>query len=287
MRLTPLVFVVLWSTGFIGAKLGLPYAEPFTFLAIRFALAALLLGVFAYLTRAPWPRDWRQLGHYAMAGLLVHAIHLGGVFNAIKFGLPAGIAALVMGLQPILTAVVVGRLLSERVSLQQWLGLLLGLLGIALVLENRFYSGVLSIPGLLSVILGLLALTAGTLYQKRFCARMDLRSGGAIQYTASALLLWVLAFFTETRQVTWSPEFIFAMAWLVLVLSVGAVGLLYMLIRRGKAARVASMFYLSPPFAVFFAYLLFDEMLGTSALVGMCIVVLGVALVNLPNKLHK
>ena len=284
LQLTPFLFVVLWSTGFIGAKLGLPYAEPFTFLALRMGIAGGLLGVFAWLTRAPWPRSWVQIAHLASAGLLVHALHLGGVFSAIGLGLPAGIAALIMGLQPLLTAVVVGRVLGEQVTTRQWLGLILGQLGMVLVLENRFHSGLISLAGLLSVRLGLLALTAGTLYQKRFCSQMDLRSGGAIQYAFSAVFLALLASLTETMQVSWSGEFIFALTWLVLVLSVGAVGLLYSMIRYGAAARIASLFYLSPPFAVLFAYLLFDELLGPTALAGMAIVAIGVALVNFPAR---
>jgi len=284
LRTIPLLFVVLWSTGFIGAKLGLPYAEPFTFLALRMGIAAALLAVFAVLTRAPWPQSGIQALHFAVAGLLVHALHLGGVFSSIKFGLPAGVAALVMGLQPLLTAVVVGRVLGETVTARQWLGLGLGLIGIILVLENRFHSGQISLPGLLSVGFGLMALTAGTLYQKRFCGQMDLRSGGAIQYAVSAVFLTLAALLTETLQIHWTGEFIFALGWLVLVLSFGAVGLLYTLIRRGAAARIASLFYLSPPFAVLFAYLLFGETLGPTALIGMLIVALGVALVNMPTR---
>ena len=280
LRVMPLLFIVLWSTGFIGAKFGLPYAEPFTFLAVRLVIAAFILGIFTWLMGISWPQRWSIAGHIAVAGILVHALHLGGVFSSIHAGLPAGVAALIMGLQPLLTATVAGRLLGERVTARQWLGLLLGLVGIGLVLYNRMGVGVISAKGVAFAVMGLCALTLGTIYQKRFCAHMDPRSGGVIQCAAASVVLIVLAFLTETREIVWSGEFIFALSWLTLVLSVGAFGLLYTLIRLGAASKVASLFYLSPPFAVLFAFLLFDEVLGVTALIGMVIAMLGVVLVN-------
>jgi drug/metabolite transporter (DMT)-like permease len=277
---TPALFVVLWSTGFLGAKLGLPYAEPFTFLGIRMVIATGLLGVFALATRAPWPRSWRKAGHIAVAGLLVHALYLGGVFTAIQAGLAAGVTALIVGVQPLLTAVIAGRFLEEQVTARQWLGLVLGLLGIVLVVSSKLTEGTTTLFGIGCALLALLAITLGTLYQKRFCAHMDLRSGGAIQYAVTTIAMLAMAFTFESMQVTWTGEFIFALSWLVLVLSVGAVGLLYTLIRQGAAARVASLFYLTPPLTAVLGYLLFGEALGIIALAGMVLALIGVVLVN-------
>ncbi len=284
LSLMPALFVLLWSTGFIGAKLGLGYAEPFTFLGARMVIATGLLFCIVLLTRAPWPQDWRTVGHIAVAGLLVHAVYLGGVFSAINVGLPAGITALLVGTQPLLTAALAGALLGEHVTRRQWLGLGLGLLGIACVVGGKFQSGVTTVLGVGCALLALLGITLGTLYQKRFCSAMDLRSGGVIQYAATGLAFLGLALVLESRQIHWSGEFIFAMSWLVLVLSVGAVGLLYTLIRCGAAARVASLFYLTPPVTGVLAYLLFDEALGVMALVGMVVVAGGMVLVHMPVR---
>lgn len=276
----PVLFVLLWSTGFIGAKWGLPYAEPFTFLGIRMVIATGLLLLFAWITQAPWPSSWATAGHLAVAGLLVHATYLGGVFNAIHHGLSAGITALVVGIQPLLTAALAGWFLGERLTSRQWLGFILGLIGITLVVNGRLTNGEISIGGMGSALLALLGITLGTLYQKRYCTAMDLRSGGVIQYAVTGTVLLLLALLFESRQVIWSGEFIFALVWLVLVLSVGAVGLLYTLIRQGAVARVASLFYLTPPLTAVLAYGLFDETLGIPALIGMAVTVAGVALVN-------
>lgn len=277
---TPALFVMLWSTGFIGAKLGLPYAEPFTFLALRMVVATALLLALAGLIRAPWPTDWNEVGHIAVAGLLVHAGYLGGVFSAIHAGLPAGITALIVGTQPLLTAALAGRFLGERVSARQWAGLGLGLAGIALVVGSKLTTGTIGAFGIGCALAALFSITLGTLYQKRHCAHMDLRSGGVIQYAVTGAVLWLLALAFESMQVRWTGEFVFALTWLVLVLSVGAVGLLYTLIRLGAAARVASLFYLTPPLTALLAYALFGEVLAPLALLGMGVTVAGVALVN-------
>ncbi|UEM05612.1 DMT family transporter [Skermanella rosea] len=280
MRLIPAVFVLLWSTGFIGAKFGLPYAEPLTFLLIRLSLVAAVLAAVALVTRAPWPRRWSDALHIVVAGLLVHGVYLGGVFTGIANGLPAGVAALIVGLQPLLTAAASGRVLGETVSARQWLGLALGLCGVLLVVwENlSLQAGYLS--GVALCVAALVGISVGTLYQKRFCGGMDLRSGTALQYAATSVVLLVLAMRFETMEVRWTGEFLFALAWLGLVLSVGAVFLLYILIRRGAAAQVASLFYLVPPATAVIAYLMFDERLGIPALAGMALAVCGVALVN-------
>ncbi len=284
LRAMPVLFVLLWSTGFLGARLALPHAEPFTILGIRMAIAAGLLLAFALATRAPWPRSRAEAGHIVIAGLLVHAVYLGGVFSAIDAGLSAGIAALIVGMQPLLTAAVAGGLLGERVTARQWLGFVLGLAGVALVVAGKLAAGTITPFGIACTLLALLGITVGTLYQKRFCAHMDLRSGGVIQYAASGAVFLAMAAAFETMQVAWTGELVFALAWLVLVLSVGAVGLLYTLIRRGAVARVSSLFYLTPPVTAVLAYLLFGEALGVPALTGMAIAVAGVVLVNVPAR---
>jgi len=272
--------VVLWSTGFIGAQLGLPYIEPLTFLAIRMLLAATLLTGIALLTKAPWPNQPGAIVHTAVAGLLVHAAYLGGVFWAIDRGQAAGVTAIMVALQPLLTATLAGPLLHERVGKWQWIGLSLGFIGVALVIASRMEGGQISIATVSATAIALFGITLGTLYQKRFCPLSDLRTGGSIQYAVSAVVLGALALITEKQTIIWTGELIFAFAWLVLVLSVGAVGLLFLLIRHGAAARVASVFYLAPPLTVITAWLLFDEKLSAMALVGLGVVVTGVALVQ-------
>lgn len=276
----PAVFVFLWSTGFIGAKFGLPFAEPFSFLAVRMAIVAVLLILIALAFKAPWPKDLRSVFHVAVAGLLVQGAYLGGVFAAIDAGLSAGLSALIVGLQPALTACVVGPLLKERVTPRQWLGVLLGFVGVVLVVADRIEIGAGAWTGISFAAIGLLGITSGTLYQKRFCADMDLRSGSAIQFSVTCLAMTGLAFALESRDIQWTGEFIFAVAWLVVVLSLGAVTLLYILIKRGAAAKVASLFYLVPPVTALMAFFLFDERLGAQELIGMGIVVAGVALVT-------
>jgi drug/metabolite transporter (DMT)-like permease len=277
------LFVPLWSTGFIGAKLGLPYAEPYTFLFLRYASVALLLGGVALIMRAPWPRTGREWLHISVAGLLVHAVYISCVFDSIYHGLPSGVSALIVGLQPLLTAAVVGPFLGERVGFRQWLGLLLGLIGVALVLWEKVQLDV----GLWAVglsVIALLGISVGTVYQKRFCPRLDLRSGIAIQYLATAIYVGGFALALETRHVEWTGRFIFALVWLMLVLSIGAVSLLFILLRRGSASRTAALFYLVPPCTALVAWLLFDEQLGVVALIGMAVAAAGVFLATRPGR---
>ena len=274
------MFVVLWSTGFIFARLGLPFADPFSFLAVRMAISASILLVIALFMGAPWPRTLAEGGHIALAGLLLNGTYLIGVFEAIERGVSTGVVALIAGLQPILTASVVGPLLGERVTLRQWAGLVLGFAGIGLVVHERLGSGAGSPEGFALAFVCLLGITAGTLYQKRFCGGADLRSGTAIQFAASALALTVGALIFELRQIEWSLQFVAAMSWLVLVLSVGTFNLLVVLIRRGAAARVTSLFYLVPPLTALLGWAIYGETLGPDALAGMAIAVIGVALVN-------
>ena len=273
----PFLFVFLWSTGFIGAKFGLPYAEPLTFLLTRYLLVLTLMIPFVLATRAPWPANPRQFVHIGVSGLLVHGVYLGGVFMAIKHGLPAGVTALVVGMQPLLTACGAGLLLGERVSPRQWLGLVLGFVGVSLVVANKL--GNVPLAGMLFPALSaLLGITLGTLYQKRFCPKFDLRTGSVIQFLPTAAVTALIASATENMSIEWSPHFIFALLWLVLVLSVGAISLLNLLIRSGSAVNVATLFYLTPPSTAIIAWLLFGETLGALAVAGMVLAVGGVYL---------
>jgi drug/metabolite transporter (DMT)-like permease len=274
----PALFVVLWSTGFIGAKLGLPYAGPLTFLTLRYGLAAALLTLLALATRAPWPRRKVEVRHYAVAGLLVHALYLGGVFVGISLGVEAGVSAMIVSVQPLLVAAFAGLVLGEHVTPRQWVGLGLGLLGVMLILARKLGHGLGDTLGALACIAALLGMTAGTLYQKRHCAGMDLRTGNVVQFAASGLATGLLALLFEDNRIVWSGEFFFALLWLVLVLSLGAISLLYVLIRRGAASRVSGLFFLVPPCTALIAWPLFGETLGPVALLGMALTVVGVAL---------
>ncbi|TWJ32612.1 DMT family transporter [Geobacter argillaceus] len=274
----PGLFVLLWSTGFIGGKFGLPYAEPLTFLLWRYGFVTLLLLMLALLMRAPWPASMAQTAHIAVSGVLVNGLYIGGVFSAIYHGVPTGIVSLIVGLQPLFTAVVAGRVLGEKVYPRQWVGFGLGLVGVLLVLMDKISFAGGSPVGVGMSVLALFGITAGTLYQKRFCAHLDLRSGGVIQFGASTLTMALLAPLCETMRVQWTGPFMFAMAWLVLVLSLGAISLLHVLIRRGEASRVASLFYLVPPVTSLLAFFCFGERLGLTALAGMFVTVTGVAL---------
>ena len=276
----PWVFVTLWSTGFIGAKYGLPDAGPFTFLALRMQIAWVLLAGLAVVRRATLPVP-RQIAHQAVAGLLLQAGYLGGVFAAIDRGMPAGLASLIVGLQPVLTAAGAQALLRERVTGRQWLGLALGLVGVALVVgERAVATGERPLGGVafVAVAVALLSTTAGTLYQKRFGGGADLTVAAAIQYVAAGFVLLPLAL-EEGPELAWTLPFALALAWSVLALSVGAMLLLLALIRQHAVSRVAGLLYLVPPATAIEAYLLFGERLGPLALGGMVAVVAAVALV--------
>ena len=278
-RLAPALFVLLWSTGFIGAKWGLPYAEPATFLFLRFLVVAVLLAILVRWRRAPMPRRARDYGHLAVTGILVHGIYLGGVFGAIDAGINAGVAALIVGIQPLLTAVLVGPFLGEAVTRRQWLGFGAGLAGVFLVVSGKFSVSGQHLAGLSLCIAALIAISVGTVYQKRHGAEMDLLSGSLVQFVAAGAFIGVFALVFETGHIEWHPQFWFALAWLCLVLSIGAISLLMWLIRRGAASRIASLFYLVPPIVAVEAWVLFGETLDGAAMVGMALCAVGVWLV--------
>lgn len=277
-RLLALGFVTLYGAGFVGARLGLPHAEPFAFLALRFALAAGLLAAIALITGQAWPQRPQQALHMAGAGLLTVGVFSAGVFYSIAGGLPPALSALIIALHPILIAVLAPALLGERVASRQWVGLLLGLLGVFMVLRQ----GLDIQPGLgrpvLYSFVGLLGLSAGNLYQKARCADMPLFTGGAIQCTVCALACGFGMLACESGEVRWTGEFIVALGWMAVIVSVGAVSILYVLIRHGEVSRIAGLFYLVPVAAAVTAWLLFGQGIATGQLVGIAVAGAGVML---------
>jgi drug/metabolite transporter (DMT)-like permease len=274
----PFFFVLLWSTGFIVAKTAAPHAPPLTFLLYRFAGVILVLLPLVWVTGAPWPRGARAWWDTALVGLLLQAIYLGGVWMAIALGMPAGVSSLLVGTQPLLTALF-GATVGERVTRRQWYGLLLGIVGITLVLSDRLtLSGVGALA--LSVnALALVGITAGTLYQKRHGAHVDLRTGSIIQFSVSFIVLLPFAIVLESMVVDFTFEFWAALAWSVFALSLAAISLLLVMIRRGRATEVASLMYLTPAVTALLAWLIFDEHLGLLAWFGVVVTMAGVALV--------
>jgi drug/metabolite transporter (DMT)-like permease len=271
----PALFVLLWSTGFIAAKYGLPYAPPLTFLLYRFLLVAALMTLVARIAHVEWPKGM-AIAHCAVAGLLVHGIYLGGVFVAIARGAPAGVSAMIVGLQPLLTVVVAWLWLDERVMPRQWIGLVIGVLGVALVVGHKLgAAGPASVVALLAA---LAAISFGTLYQKHYCRQIDLRAGSSIQFIACALAYLPLAAWLDAPAVQWTAPFIGALAWSVLVLSIISINLLYLLLRKGAAADVARLFFLVPAVTAVMAFVLFDEVLSWVALAGMAMIAVGVVL---------
>jgi drug/metabolite transporter (DMT)-like permease len=277
-RAAPAIFVVLWSTGFIGTKYALNFAEPLTYLAIRMVLVVGLMAIIVAIARPQWP-DRTGIAHSIVAGLLVHGFYLGGTAVAMAHSIPAGLSALIPGLQPILTSTLANRFLGERVTPLQWTGLLLGLAGVVLILHDRPMGGEAGWGWLASGV-SLVSITLGTLYQRRYCGRIDWRSGNLVQYIAVTVFFAIAAALFETRVVHWTGEFVLSVVWLAVVLSIGSIGLLYWLIRRRAATSVASLFYLVPAVTAVMAYVLFDERLDTVAISGMVACAAAVFLVN-------
>lgn len=280
LALMPAFFVLLWSTGFVVAKFGLPYAPPLTFLLLRFAGVSCVLLPLVLVARAPWPADWRRI---AFAGVLMQAGYLGGVWCSIKIGMPAGISALIVGMQPVLTAFA-APLVGESLKPRQWLGLAIGLGGVALVVANKMHLSGLSLESVGLCLMALVSMTIGTLYQKRYCPHFDLRSGTLVQFIASIVVLLPFAIAFEHLDwrfstVTWSPQFVTALLWAILALSIGAIFLLFALIRKDAATKVTSLLYLTPPTTAVMAWLMFGESLSTAGMLGMLLAVVGVAFV--------
>lgn len=277
-RAAPALFVALWSTGFVATKYVIHNAEPLSYLAIRMAVVVGLMAVIVAIARPKWP-DRVGVWHSVVAGILVHGFYLGGTAVAIAHSIPAGLSALIPGLQPILTSTLANRWLGERVTRLQWVGLLIGLGGVVLILHNRSISGDAGIGWLASCV-SLVSITIGTLYQRRYCNAIDWRAGNLVQFVAVTILFGAAAWLFENRIVHWTLEFTLALAWLAVVLSIGSIGLLYWLLRRQAATSVASLFYLVPAVTSLMAYVLFDERLDALAIAGMAACAAAVFLVN-------
>jgi drug/metabolite transporter (DMT)-like permease len=282
----PAVFVLIWSTGFIAAKFGLPYAPPLSFLSIRYFLSIICFLIWIALARVRWPTERTQWLHLGVTGVLMHAGYLGGVWVAIKFGMGSGLAALVVGLQPVLTAVWVSWIATgdatggeQKVTSRQWLGLALGLGGLLLVVSRKFGTGQeVTVLTLGATVIALLSITAGTLYQKRFVKPTDVRTANVIQLAAALLVTLPLTFF-ESDAITWNYHFVGALAWAVLALTLGGSSLLYLLIQRGALTAVSSLLYLVPPTTALMAWALFGESITLSTVIGTVLTALGVSLV--------
>ena len=277
---TPLIFVVFWASGFPAIRFGLEYIEPFTLLAVRSALNVAVVVAIMPFFRIDWPKSWSNAGHIAFSGFLLQFAYLGAIYTARGGGVTQGVVALVAGMQPLLTAAVAGSTLGERIVLRQWAGFVLGFGGLACVMSERIVIAEATATGFIAAACTPILITAGSLYQKRFCADMDLRSGMVIQHVTAGVASAVVAFSFETREIEWGIELGFVLAWLVLILSVGAINLYYIMLRRGQAARVSSLFYLTPPTAVVFGYVTYDEVFGWFSLAGFAITVIGVALAS-------
>jgi drug/metabolite transporter (DMT)-like permease len=283
LRLAPILFVLIWSTGWVVAGLAAPYADPLTFLVVRYATAAVAMAGIAVALKAAWPLTRADYGHALMSGILLHALYLGGVWWAMRHGLPAGISGLIAALQPILTAMLAPALLGERISGRQWAGVGLGFLGIALVLQPKLAGAVPGATGaiwlpILINIAAMISVTLGTFYQKRFIATGDLRTVTSLQYVGALLATLPAAFLLEPMVIQWNGTMLFVLAWSVLALSLGAVGLYLMLIRKGEVSRAAALIYLIPPAVAVEAWLLFGETLIAIQIAGMALTVAGVAL---------
>jgi len=280
----PVLFVFLWSSGFIAAKVGLRDSGPLTFLTLRFSLVAVLMFIVAIAMRAPWPRSGREIGHIAVTGALMQAGYFGGAWISMGMGVGAGISALIVCMQPILTAIVAGPLLGERVGARQWLGLALGFAGVAMVVAKKLEMGLGTPIGMAWSFFALLCITAGTLYQKRYCPHLDPRSGGTIQFVMGIVILAPLGLIFEDQTIHWSLEFVLALGYVAIFLSLISITLLTIMIRRGQASRMTSLFFLVPPTAAAMAWIMLDETLTAIGIAGMAAAVIGVALVMLPGR---
>jgi drug/metabolite transporter (DMT)-like permease len=279
VRVMPVVFVLIWSTGFVVARLAMPHAPPMSFLGWRYALSVGLFLGWVSLSGAAWPHGRGQVLHLAISGVLMHAGYLGGVWAAVKLGLGAGTAALIVGLQPVLTAAWLSRPgAAHPVEGRQWLGLVMGLAGLLLVVQQRLGAGQATVANLLLAVLALVSITAGTLYQKRWVAPCDVRSAAVVQLLAAFVVTAPLSLL-ETEPVNWHPDLLIAMAWSVLALTLGGSSLLYLLIQRGAATQVSSLMYLVPPCTAVLAWVMFDEPVSASVVAGMALTAAGVGLV--------
>jgi drug/metabolite transporter (DMT)-like permease len=279
----PIIFVLLWSTGFTGIRYGIPYAPPFTFIAVRMAFASILLALIALAITKRFARDLPTIGKSALVGLTIHGAYLGGCFYGVKQGMPAGITALICSLQPVLVSIFSSLFFGEKLSSRKWLGLGLGLAGLVMVIAPKLESSgdqALPTAGVIAVFIALLGGTSGTLLQKKFGAGVEVLSGTSWQYVATGILMAVLALtFEDGQSITWNGSFIFSLVWLIVALSIGAILILYYLLARSSAASVSSLYYLVPAVTAVEAYFLFGEKIGLITAIGTLVTIAGVALV--------
>lgn len=280
VRSAPALFVFLWSTGYVGARYGLPYAEALTLTSMRFTIVVLLLPILVFATRSQLPRSPRMWGHLAVSGVMIHAGFIGGIFFAIDRGIDIGIAALIAGVQPLLTALFGVTLLSERLDPRQWAGFVIGFLGLGFVVLQGLATSNLPPAAFVACVIALCGITFGTLYQKHYVVGVDLLAGSWIQFAAALIPCAAFAFGFESRVVEWNLTLVLVLAWLCLVMSIGAISILLFLIREGAASKVSSLFYLVPPVTATQGYLLFGERLSALQLVGIAVTALGVAMIN-------
>jgi drug/metabolite transporter (DMT)-like permease len=285
-RLIPWLFVLIWSTGFVAAKYGLPYAEPFTLLSYRNGLTLIVLFIIMQVKKSIWPSSGMAFIHLMVTGLLIHGVYLGGVFQAIKWEIPIGLTAMIIGLQPLGMAFIAGIILHERIIRKQWIGLIIGFLGLYLVLFEKFdlaiegfFTG-FSFLAVLAVFGSLVGISLGTIYQKRFCSDMDLISGTLIQYLGAFILCIIMSLCFETGDILWTNAFMITLAWQVFGLSIGAVLLLMTMIKQDALARVGSYFYLVPVLVAIQAWYLFDETMNFISIIGVLLIVFAVAIAS-------
>ena len=272
------IFVLIWSTGFVIARLAMPYVEPATFLFWRFAGVLAAMAALSLVWRITWP-SWSQIKHIAIAGILLQFGYLLGVWFAVRLGMTAGLVAIIVGLQPIITAWFAAWI-SEKVSSRQWIGLGFGFAGVALVVAEKIGFNHIPFVSYVLAFIALLSITFGTLYQKKFCPVFDLRAGSSIQFGVSAVLCFFCMYFFESGVMVWNPSVIGALLWAIFPLSIGSISLLFMMIRKGAATKVTSLLYLTPPTTAAMAWLLFDEPFTLLMAVGLCLTMTGVVLVN-------
>jgi len=266
--LLPFLFIVTWSSGYVVGKLGLPYAGPFTLLFMRFGVAAVILLAVALVTKAPWPTSPKQYLHLIVVGVLIQALQFSGLYTGLSLGVTAGVSALIVGTMPIFTALGASVFLKEKVSTKQWTGLIVGLFGVALVVGNKVGIGTAGFEGYLAVAVALLGITLGTLYQKKYCVGMDLRTGGFIQLSIASLIVLIAAVHYEDLAVAWTPQLVFASAWLSIVNSIGAISLLFVMMRKGEASKVASLFYMIPTVTAIMGFAVLRESLNPMSIAG-------------------
>ncbi len=279
IKATPILFVLLWSSAFIGAKFGLPFTDPLTFMFLRFGTVVAIFALLSLLFRATWPRKPSDFGHIALVGFLVQTLYLSGTFIALDRGVSVGLVALILGLQPLLTAIFLNSVSTHKILNQQWIGITLGFGGLVFIVWDQLKANDVDPLGIILVSFGVCSITLGTLYQRHFCRNMNLLTGNTIQAAVAMVLTGIGAWLFEELRVDWNLKFLGALIWMIFIVSLGAHTLLLFMLKQNRASNVAALFYLTPPTAAIMAYFMFGEVLAISSIFGMLVTVIGVALV--------